>query len=390
MKTDAAKFWRAFGGYLFAVLAAVCLISMIATRYVRDNWLNTERFVAIVAPLPQNNTVATALADYVTAQIFDNGAAEGAIKSFLPPRLDGLAAPLSSILKDKVHDISVNIVKSDQFTTIWTSTNRLAQSQLIRLADSSPRTPNKNLSEYSLKLQQGVNAVRTRLGQDTTPLVSEQARQNLQNVVINTRLRVNRFRQTVKAIRLAAATLPYVVLALVLVSLAIAYNRRRALLVIGALATLTAAIMLIVFKVGSNAAIGSINTTYQAAAHVIYEAFYSNLRLRIAAGLIVGWLILIAAMCAGPYGWAQSLRHALRIDRVPKTKVWAWAQKARAYLAQSFWWYELGGVIIYFVILLLSSNLTSQNLIISTSVLASYCSAIVLFAHLSPHRRKAV
>ncbi len=390
MNTRAIKFWRAFGGYLFAVLAAVCLISMIATRYVRDNWLNTDRFVAIVAPLPQNDTVATALADYVTAQIFDSGAAENTLKSFLPPRLDGLAGPLSSILKDKVHDISVNVVKSDQFTYIWTSTNRLAHTQLIRLADSSPRTPNKNLSTYSLKLEQGVAAVRSKLGQDTSPLVSEQAKQNLQNVVVNTRLQVNRFRQTVKTIRLVATTLPYVVIALVLASVAVAYNRRRALLVIGALATLTAAIMLIVFKVGSNAAIHSIADSYQAAASVIYEAFYSNLRLRIAGGLIVGWLILIIAMLSGPYAWARSLRHALRIDRLPKTKAWDWAQAARTYLLQSFWWYELGGVVIYFVILLLSSNLTSQNLITSTSLLVSYCSAIVLFAHVSPHRRKAV
>jgi len=305
------SWWRPVISGICIVLAAIALIGSIATHYLRDNILNTDGYLAIVGPLPADPAVANALATFTTTKIFDAQATQSAIQSFLPPRLAPLADPLTNELQKRVNERTKTFVEGDEFSAIWTGANRVAQKALLRVADSKGSSRSKVVS--SVNIDKLLSAARQHFGDNQT-VFSNQQQDKLAAIRVNLHESAQQLRTTVQLIRNGAYVLPYIFLALLLLALAVGYNRRRLLLAIGAALVVVAVVLVIVLKAASQSLLGDIqNSGYRAAADVVYEAFYGNLRARFVGCMIGGFAIVALALAAGPYGWAVRFRRAVGI-----------------------------------------------------------------------------
>ena len=85
---------RVLIGTLFVLATIIGIVAVLAVWANRqalntDNWTNTSSQVLA------NKQVQSALSAYMVGQLFSSGVVEAQVKSALPPRLDGLAGPIT-------------------------------------------------------------------------------------------------------------------------------------------------------------------------------------------------------------------------------------------------------------------------------------------------------
>jgi hypothetical protein len=98
--------------------------------------LNTDRYVATVAPLANDPAVQESIARKVTAQVFEALNVEGVISDALASigdRAAVLAGPLTTALRGFVQEQVLRVVQSDAFDTFWTEANRFVHTQVIEI-----------------------------------------------------------------------------------------------------------------------------------------------------------------------------------------------------------------------------------------------------------------
>ena len=373
---------------IFIGVAVVSLVGAVITRYVQRNVLDTNGYLAIVGPLPQNPQVSSALAKYTTTKLFDAADAEASIKEFLPPRLAPLANPLADRLEDRVNQTSQNFIQGETFGAIWTTSNQLLQKGVVRLAESK-QGEGKLAAIGSLDLSRAVSAVRERIGGEGAGLTEEQ-QDKAAAIKVDLKQRVERLRTTYSAINTGAYVLPYLAVALLLASLAVAYSRRRTLMAIGVTLLLLGVAMLLAFKIVSGDALGDISDSdYRSAAEVVYEAFYSDLRARLISAVVFGSALVVLALLAGPYAWAKWLRHKLGLVKAKRTEPYRLVRHIRVWLAHNEPWLALAGAAATIIWLLALSSLTAATLVVILSLLVGYVSLLHLLARPAPARATA-
>lgn len=114
----------------------VALTVLVFTVTVPAAWgartvLNTDRYVATVAPLANDPAVQRSLATRVTDQVFVALNLEGLLRERLPSELAFIAAPISNAARGFVYDQVLKVVQSDAFATFWTGANRFVHSRVL-------------------------------------------------------------------------------------------------------------------------------------------------------------------------------------------------------------------------------------------------------------------
>ena len=125
------------------ILAAVLVVLtvLVFTVTVPAAWgartvLNTDRYVATVAPLADDPAVQESIARKVTAQVFEALNVEGVISEALASigdRATVLAGPLTTALRGFVQEQVLRVVQSDAFDTFWTEANRFVHTQVVEI-----------------------------------------------------------------------------------------------------------------------------------------------------------------------------------------------------------------------------------------------------------------
>ncbi len=375
---DRQYWWRTALSLLLIVMSAVVLVCSVATRYARDNVLNTERFVAIVGPLPSDPKVSLALTTFTTKAIFNASHAEDRIRDILPSKLSPLAGPLADVAQKKVADVTRNFIQTDTFNTIWTGGIRLAHKDVMALAESKPGAIDETKVVGSLNLSDLFRAVRRISGVDQTMLTSSDM-DKANQLDVNLRNDVEQLRNVVSAVETGARVLPSVFLALILGGVAVSYSRRKAIMASGIMLLIVGVGALIGFKVYSGYLIDGIHTAmYRDAAAVVYEAFYSNLRLRIEGVIWAGVFVLLVAVLSGPYGWAVWLRAKLRLRDLARTRVCRKICEMQSWVARFWHWLAVAGPLVAVVVILALSRVTPATLIIAASIIAAYESLVYI------------
>jgi hypothetical protein len=119
------------------VLGSVLAPISAFTIYLRNFVLDTNEYLAVVGPLPQDPVFADGLATQITNQLFARVDVQNAIKDALPNRADFLADPLAGTIKSATHAAAYRVVSSDQFHTLWIQANRRAHEALVGVLTGS-------------------------------------------------------------------------------------------------------------------------------------------------------------------------------------------------------------------------------------------------------------
>src|SRR2546423_6185550 len=98
---------------VLAAVAAFALVGSVIGLWAANTTLNTDRWVATVAPLPQNKAVAAAVAQYASGEVFNVLDVEDRIRTVLPQQAGFVARALATPLRGVVRNTGGHGLRSD-------------------------------------------------------------------------------------------------------------------------------------------------------------------------------------------------------------------------------------------------------------------------------------
>jgi hypothetical protein len=240
------------GAGLLVLVSALLIVASVAARFARSEVLNTDRYVATVAPLADDPGLQAAVKTRVS---------DAVVKAIDAPRLlqelatsvdirgaqaaITLASPaINDWINGQVNRVIGDFVASPDFVTVWTQANRAAHMQVNQLLtgkDSGVVTADEG--DIVVDLGQVFDVIRDRLVQRGWSFLSRVPDQSIHYTVAHID-NLPQLRRYVSLLDKAATWLP--VLALGLLGLAVwcAPDRRRGLL-IGLLVTVVVLLLTI-------------------------------------------------------------------------------------------------------------------------------------------------
>ncbi|MFW2382907.1 MAG: hypothetical protein ACN4GZ_14215 [Acidimicrobiales bacterium] len=116
-----------------AVLGAILLPVAVLTVWARDTLLNTDDYVATVAPLVEDENIQEAISFRVTEVVAEEADFKGIAEAALPPEGQVLAGPIEAGAKTVVTNVVQGLVATDAFGRFWEESNRTAHASLVPL-----------------------------------------------------------------------------------------------------------------------------------------------------------------------------------------------------------------------------------------------------------------
>lgn len=343
--------------------------------YVVVNWaerqiLNTENWVALVSPLPQQPVVSTALGSYIGTQVFAAAPIEARIAEALPPRASFLAGPLTDQLRTLTVRASQRIVASDQFQSVWTAANRIAMNRLLTTAREDERPLQSKVNQkFDIDLSEAGPKVRAALGRAAEAIPALQpVSQKALVVSADVPARPNQLREVVRTTDSLAAILPLFIATAVLGALALSYRRSRTGQVFVVIILFLLLCELIAINWLRQTTLDQVRVAaYEPAIAYIYDTIVAWLQQMIYNVLAVLAVIFGLLLLAGPSKWAVALRSKLRIDRLGATRLAAKWRQARVWVKKRQYYLWLGVGLV--VLISLAFLETVDNLAIINAVL---------------------
>ena len=113
------------------------LLASVVTVWARNTMLDTNQYVATVAPLAQDedvqNAVAARVTEAISAELDSESIAEDALKESLSEEAAVLAGPIASGAENLINEAVVGLVQTQAFERIWEDANRLAHESVVKI-----------------------------------------------------------------------------------------------------------------------------------------------------------------------------------------------------------------------------------------------------------------
>jgi len=164
---------RVTAAVLIAITAFAIVMSVVGV-WAATTVLTTDRWVATVAPLPQNPAVAAAVADYTTDQVFQAIDVEQRLRTVLPPQAGFVAGPIAGQMRDAVRKTVTNVLQSDRFQSIWVELNRRAHQRALAIINGTSEVVVARQNQVDIDLLPLVNQVLRELSTQLPTLFGKQ------------------------------------------------------------------------------------------------------------------------------------------------------------------------------------------------------------------------
>lgn len=112
-------------------LTCVGLLLSSLTLWVNNEFLNTDSWVELVAPLAHNPQVINAVSAYAADEVVTALSVQQRAKEALPPRAQFLAAPLTQVIHDFAQKRVTKLMGTPQFEQLWITTNRAVHAEAL-------------------------------------------------------------------------------------------------------------------------------------------------------------------------------------------------------------------------------------------------------------------
>src|SRR4051794_27787627 len=136
-RASAVRTLRRITSAVLIALTAFALVTSVVGVWAATTVLNTDRWVATVAPLPKDPLIAAAVADYTTDQLFTALDVEQRLRAVLPPQAAFVAGPVAGQLRNTVRKTVGDVLQSDRFAAIWADLNRRAHQRALAILDGT-------------------------------------------------------------------------------------------------------------------------------------------------------------------------------------------------------------------------------------------------------------
>jgi hypothetical protein len=232
------------------VIAALLVPATIAARYARGELLNTDRFVATVAPLATDPAVQNALAERITDQVITHidlpaliNQATTAINLRGANALGNLVSgPLTDWLRSFIYKHVRKFVTSATFASLWATVTRLAHQGVNHLLTGS-KGGAITATDGSIVLNIGpiVDAAKTALVNDGFALAAKVPSTDVSYTLFQSD-QITKAQGYVRLLNRLATWLPWITLLIFALAVWLAPSRRRTAI---ATLVLTAALLIV-------------------------------------------------------------------------------------------------------------------------------------------------
>ncbi|HEY7106002.1 MAG TPA: hypothetical protein VH986_06350 [Acidimicrobiia bacterium] len=302
--------WRRIVVGLLVVV--VCVLAPIAVVgvWVRNTLLHTDQYVDTMAPLSDNPDIQQAVANRVGTAVANSDAIEAQVEDLLPTRAQRLAPVIMGGLEEVARAAALKIVESDAFDTLWREMNRRAHTRVVGLLrGKGPGNVETKNGEITVTIEPILEKVKSRVSflssVDTSSLDAP--------IVLFKSEDLRKIQGATDLLDRVANFLPFILLALLAVAIALSGNRRRTVLRAALGIAFAMALLLVILNVARNIYLDSLpKSVNQDAARAVYEQVLSFLRLSLRTSLVVALLVAIGAWIAGPGRVATRIRRSVR------------------------------------------------------------------------------
>ena len=126
---------RGVVAWVLLVIAAILLPLGVVGFWGQRSLTDTERYVATVAPLSQDQAIreqiATAATDALQKQVDSNQTIDNLLSSLPEPAQKLLKAPIEGAINSLISQVVHKLINSEQFDNLWIAANKNLQQQLI-------------------------------------------------------------------------------------------------------------------------------------------------------------------------------------------------------------------------------------------------------------------
>jgi hypothetical protein len=314
--------WRSFWSAVCITLAVILAPLSVVAVWARGEVTDTERFVATVAPLASEPAIQQAVADRVSEEIITAIKLDELTKNtvdLLDSNLDlneqqksllnTLSGPLESGIEGLIRDQVQNFIQSELFEQLWTEIMTRAQERVQQaLSGDQSGAISVQGADVVLNLGDVIDEVKKALVERGLT-VAENIPTIDSEIVIFQSESLASLQRGYAALNTLGFWLPIVVAALALLGIAIANDRRKAVLGSGIGLTLSSLVAGALVSIGRaeylNALPGTVDLS---AATAFFDQLTLFLRGAIWAMFAAGIALLLAALVMGPTGFAAGLR----------------------------------------------------------------------------------
>ena len=374
--------WRWTGAIVLLLVAGLLATASVAARFAQKEILDTETYVATVAPLASDPAVQNAVTARVSSEVIkqidvpklinDLAAATG--RPNADAIANAIAGPVSGAVESFVQKTVATFVQSPEFETLWVNANTAAHTQLSAvLTGEDTEVVKTEGNQIMLEVGPIVAQVKQRLIDSGLSVASKIPSVSVQ-VPVMTVEDLTQIQSYVNLLDNLATLLPFAALILLALAIWLAPKHRRAAL-IGAIVI---AILMIVMLITLNA-VRSAYTNEVAnkglnvpAALALYDTLLRFLIQAVEALLIVSIVAAVWLWLAGPGRVGTFVRRWGRraedwaADRINRT-TWRFGPVPRFVAHYGMWIVVVAGILAAFA--LLNSPTIAAALWLSAGVL---------------------
>ncbi|WP_254885466.1 hypothetical protein [Streptomyces sp. NA02950] len=305
---------RSTASALLILLACLLVPASVLTVWVHDNVLDTDRFVATVAPLATDPAIQDTAVQRVGEAVdmrrnsreFTSDIADWMRAQGLPPKaadtVEGLAPQWDAALDQAVRRIAAHIVHSEQFAAVWTGANRAAHAAVVDALTGKRHGPvGVEGDTVVLNVGPAVERVKQQLvaagfpSADGIPDID-------QKLILFHSDQLDTIRRSARLLDLAGNWLPLLTFALGGTGVLLAHRRRRALARAALGAAAASLVLALALVVGRRYYLGHVpsGVLSRAAASVIFDTVVRFLRVTVVTVLVLSLVVALGAYLAGP------------------------------------------------------------------------------------------
>src|SRR6478735_753927 len=311
---------------LRSVLAAVLLVIGVVlvpvgatATWLRTTVTDTDNWVETVTPLATDPAVTAFVEDRATARVLvaisDQHLVDRAIEALeaggrpvAARSLGLLKAPLAAQVEQVVRRVVTAVVGSDQFATVWVAANRISHAQLVAVLSRSPDGAIvDNGSTVSIDIGNLVEPIEQRLVAAGVPLVDK-----LPPITVSVPLLpssdLDTARTAYNALRVGGVALPLLAIAFIAGGVAMARDRRRALVRVGLGAAVACVVLVLGLSFARSHVASSLPPGASAAAVSIIDTLTEGLRQMVRVVVAFFLVMLLVALVVGPSRGARRVR----------------------------------------------------------------------------------
>jgi hypothetical protein len=299
--------WRKISVWVLIVLAIVSVVASISVVWAKTTLQDEDQFVATLEPLLKEASVATAISVTVADGVVEAIGVETWVVEKLPPELEFVAAPLADAIEGFVATAASEVVQSDAFASVWSTTLRATHTAASAVISGNGRALEAEGGIVAISLDEIAGVVVDNV--EAAGLEVPDVELELGSIVIYEDEQLVAVQSLAATIATVGWFLPLLALVFIVAAIAVSGDRRRTTAVLGFGAAIGIAVSLVGLRLGRNYVVNAIeDATKQEAAGDVWDLLLNRLVQMMWATLILALIVGFVAWFAGPSMRAVSTR----------------------------------------------------------------------------------